>query len=162
MSNEKCPDCGQEDCAWHGYALRENEFRKKLTDEAVNYFDEIDSVLKVEIIKLHFELKDENAQLSEEIGRLKEELNKTKQSLNLALTFKVESKAEIASATEPKDWKMCYEKNLLLLARKDREIERLKEQIQDLEALEGSDLLIGNFYMRDMLIVINFLVIRLF
>jgi len=66
MKSDKCPDCGETDCAWKWYADREKEFSGKLRDDLQDDFNDIDPVLKAEVINIYFEQ-------AEQIGLLKTE-----------------------------------------------------------------------------------------
>ena len=55
MNIDECPDCGETDCAWKWYADREKEFSGKLRDDLQDDFDDMDPVLKAEVINIYFE-----------------------------------------------------------------------------------------------------------
>jgi len=55
MKIDKCPECGETDCAWKWYADREKEFSGKLRDDLQDDFDDMEPVLKAEVINIYFE-----------------------------------------------------------------------------------------------------------
>ena len=76
MKIDKCPDCGETDCAWKWYADREKEFSGKLRDDSQDDFDDMDPVLKAEVINIYFEQAEQIQGLQESNAVLEKENKK--------------------------------------------------------------------------------------